>query len=252
MSSLALRRSHGSAFADLPPTLQPFAIAASAPRPDHLRNAAFSGLIYALLAAGVLVFGALAPPVALAQVKPTRPERIFVIDGPAVPRPIERTPMPTGTVGGSVMPSTPNAVVATRADPDQPAAGLSAVDHHGDIPLVGSPAPSTGPTGVGTAPPAATAGPVVHDFSMVGLAVLRRVDPVYPDFARRARIQGPVVLMMTVDERGQPIQVQVLEGHSAFHEAALQAARQWRFEPARVDGRPVSAAFRLTLKFSLR
>jgi protein TonB len=92
----------------------------------------------------------------------------------------------------------------------------------------------------------------VHDFTSVGLAVLRQVDPIYPDFARRARIQGPVVLMMTVDDQGVPIQVQVLEGHVAFHEAARQAARQWRFEPARVNGQPVSAAFRLTLKFSLR
>jgi protein TonB len=252
MSSLALRRGQGSAFADLPPTLQPFAIAASAPRPDHLRNATFSGLIYLLLAAGASLFWTLGPPVALAQVKSTRPERIFVIDGPMAPRPLERTPMASGTAGGSVMPATPNAVVATRADPDQPAAGLSAEDHHGDLPLAGPLAPGTGSTGVGMAPPAAIAGAVVQDFSMVGLAVLRRVDPVYPDFARRARIQGPVVLMMTVDERGQPVQVQVLEGHPVFHEAALQAARQWRFEPARVDGRPVSAAFRLTLKFSLR
>jgi len=86
----------------------------------------------------------------------------------------------------------------------------------------------------------------------VGLAVLRQVDPVYPEFARRARIQGPVVLMMTIDEQGQPIQVQVLEGHPAFHDAARQAARQWRFEPAHVNGRPVMASFRLTLKFTLR
>ena len=93
---------------------------------------------------------------------------------------------------------------------------------------------------------------MVHDFTTVGLAVLRQVDPVYPEFARRARIQGPVVLLMTVDEQGQPIQVQVLEGHPVFREAATQAARQWRFEPARVDGRPVAASFRLTLKFSLR
>jgi protein TonB len=84
------------------------------------------------------------------------------------------------------------------------------------------------------------------------LAVLHQVDPVYPEFARRARIQGPVVLLMSVDEAGRPVRVQVLEGHPVFHEAACQAARQWRFEPARVNGRPEAATFRLTLKFSLR
>jgi protein TonB len=78
------------------------------------------------------------------------------------------------------------------------------------------------------------------------------VEPLYPDFARRARVQGTVVLMMVVDEQGVPIQVRALEGHAALQEAALQAARQWRFEPARLDGRPVSASFRLTLNFRLR
>jgi protein TonB len=95
-------------------------------------------------------------------------------------------------------------------------------------------------------------GSAVHDVTSAGLGVLRQVDPAYPDFARRARIQGTVVLLMTVDELGQPLRVQVLEGHPVFHEAAVQAARQWRFEPARVEGRSVSATFRLTLKFSLR
>lgn len=98
----------------------------------------------------------------------------------------------------------------------------------------------------------AAAGPVIHDFSMTGLAPLHRVDPLYPDFARRARIQGTVVLLMTVDERGVPLQVRALDGHPALQEAAMQAARQWRFEPARLDGRPVAASFRLTLNFRLR
>jgi protein TonB len=93
---------------------------------------------------------------------------------------------------------------------------------------------------------------MVRDFTATGLAVLHQVNPIYPDFARRAHLQGAVVLMMTVDERGYPIQVRVLEGHPVFHEAAQLAARQWRFEPAQMDGRPVPAVFRLTLKFSLR
>jgi protein TonB len=93
---------------------------------------------------------------------------------------------------------------------------------------------------------------LVQDFTSVGLTVLHQVNPAYPEFARHAHIQGAVVLKMTVDERGQPVQVLVLEGHPVFHEAATQAARQWRFEPARLDGRPVMASFQLTLKFSLR
>jgi protein TonB len=87
---------------------------------------------------------------------------------------------------------------------------------------------------------------------MTGLEVVRKVEPSYPTLARLSRIQGTVVLLMTVDEAGLPTQVQVLEGHAALQDAAVRAARQWRFVPARLEGRPVVASFRLTLKFALR
>jgi protein TonB len=93
---------------------------------------------------------------------------------------------------------------------------------------------------------------VIHDFTATAPAILRRVDPIYPDLARRAHVQGTVVLMMIVDDRGVPMQVNILDGPPALQEVALQAARQWRFEPALMDGHPVPASFRLTLNFRLR
>lgn len=245
-------RGQGPAYTDLPPTLQPCAIGASAPPSDHVLIAALSGLVYLLLGGSALAFRSFVPPAVLVAGRITHPERIIEIDGPRVSRQIEHRFIPPSRSGGSVPASASNAVVVTRTDPEHFAATLPREDHRGDLPAMG-PVPS-GPVApaIGSAYPGATAGPVIHDFSMIGLAVRHRVDPLYPDFARRARIQGPVVLMMTVDERGHPVQVQVLEGHPAFHEAAMQAARQWRFEPARLDGRPVAASFRLTLKFLLR
>jgi protein TonB len=252
MFHIAFQRGRGLAFPDLPPTLQPCAIAAAAPSSDHMRAAALSGLIYLLLGGAVLAFTSLASPAALVIGRPTTPERIVEFDGPAVLRPIQRLLNAPSGSGERIPASASNAAVAPRPEPEEAAPALSTENHRGDLPGVG-PAIS-GPLAPANASPNATStvGPSVHDFSMTGLAILRQVDPVYPDFARRARIQGPVVLLMTVDERGQPIHIQVLDGHPAFHEAALQAARQWRFEPARSEGRPVSASFRLTLKFSLR
>ncbi|MDP1831276.1 MAG: energy transducer TonB [Geothrix sp.] len=252
MFSFAPSRGQGPVFEDLPPTLQPCAIAAAAPPQDHLRTAALSGLIYLLIGGAALAFSSLAPPSVLVPGRSTEPERIVEFGGPPMTRPIERIATAPRGSGGSDSASALNAAVAPRADPDQPAATLPTEDHRGDPPATGSAPSGRGAPADGAVAAAATMGPVIHDFSMTGLAVLRRVDPLYPDFARWARIQGPVVLMMTVDERGQPVQVQVLEGHRAFHEVAVQAARQWRFEPARLDGRPVAASFRLTLKFSLR
>jgi protein TonB len=88
------------------------------------------------------------------------------------------------------------------------------------------------------------------DVNMV--RILHQVTPGYPALARMTHVQGAVVLLMTIDETGAPTEVKVLEGHPGLQEAALQAARQWRFEPARVEGRPVPASFRLTLNFRLQ
>ena len=251
MFSFALPRGRGSVYSDLPPTLQPGAIAAAAARPDHLRTAALSGLVYLMLGGAALAFSALAPRSVLPPIHFTGSGRTVVIEGPTTPAVLRPGPAPSVMPAASTQATAGAPVVAQTAVPDQPAAGLATEDHHAD-PMGAGAGPSASQASTGVPAVALVTGLGVHDFSMVGLAVLQRVDPLYPEFARRARIQGPVVLLMTVDERGLPIQVQVLEGHPVFHEAALQAARRWRFEPARSEGQPVSASFRLTLKFSLR
>jgi protein TonB len=246
----AFPRGQGSAFKDLPPTLQPCAIAALAPASDHFRVATITGLIYGVLVAATAILSSLAPHRILAPPRPPDVWRPVILDPVAtVTRSIFQS-TPAGTREGAPIAGPVTPAPAPTEEPGTAAAGLPTEDHHQD--QVGS---GTGITGL-PAPPGNSPGPStgsgVYDLTSAGLTVLRQVDPVYPDFARRARIQGIVVLLMTVDESGQPLRVQVLEGHSVFHEAAVLAARQWRFEPARLEGRPVSASFRLTLKFSLR
>ncbi len=251
MFHVAFPRGQGPVFPDLPPTLLPCAVAISAPPSDHLRAATFSSLIYGSLVAAMLALSSLSSPLSLVPLRP--PDR-----GPTViyePQNGFRVTLPqpaAGRTGGGTPEATSPAPPALPTEsPAQAPAGLPTENHAMDPVATGSGGPGAaaalGPPSTGTA-----LGSGAQDFTAVGLAVLRQVDPVYPDFARKARIQGPVVLLMTVDEGGQPIQVQVLEGHPAFHEAAKQAARQWRFEPARMNGRPVSAAFRLTIRFSLK
>lgn len=253
MFHVAFPRGQGPVYEDLPPTLQPCAVAHAAPHTDRLRTAALSGLIYVLLGGGLAIVASLAPPLALAPAPPITGGRTVTFEGPVIPPLIQRV-LPQGGSGGTSTASPPSTANPAPQQPDPTSApgGLSTEDHHNDVPLgagspTGSPASTSGP-GLSSGP----AGPAVREYSTTSLAVLRQVDPIYPAFARQAHIQGPVVLKMTVDERGQPIQVEVLEGHPVFHEAARQAARQWRFEPARVDGQAVVATFKLTLKFSLR
>ncbi len=252
MFHVAFPRGQGPAFPDLPPTLQPGAVALAAPRPEHARAALLTSLVYLLLGAGLVLAGS-----AVQQVVPVPPPtttRPFPIEIPGPPRvrlPEVRSTPPSRSGPLEANPAAP-APPQTAAPPNEAPAALPTENHAGDRPATASQPGRPGRPGMEAPGGPGETSTTPRDFGATGLAILHQVEPVYPDFARHARIQGPVVLRLTVDTQGQPTLVEVLEGHPAFHQAALQAARQWRFEPAQVDGRPVTATFKLTLNFRLR
>lgn len=250
MFPFASERSLRPAFTDLPPTLQPCAIAAAAPPADHLRAATLSLLLYLLIVAALQGLSSLSPSPPLVAVIPPEPGPTIVYEPPELRVMIPAVGDSPGR-GGLLATALPVPPVKAPEVPSEAPAGMPTENHVLD-PVASGRGGSGAPSSQGGVQGDAHAGSTIQDFTSLGLAVLRRVDPIYPDFARRSRIQGPVVLMLTVDELGQPTQVQVLQGHPVFHDVALQAARQWRFEPARLGGRPVAASFRLTLNFSLR
>jgi protein TonB len=62
--------------------------------------------------------------------------------------------------------------------------------------------------------------------------------PVYPAKALKERVRGLVIVQVLVQEDGGVREVRIERGARAdLNEAALEAARHWRFEPARKDGR---------------
>ena len=80
----------------------------------------------------------------------------------------------------------------------------------------------------------------------------KAVQPVYPPHLKKERITGSVVIVMIIDEEGLPNQVSIENStHEAFSTAAIEAARQWRFEPGMKDGNPVKTRVRLPLSFEL-
>jgi protein TonB len=81
---------------------------------------------------------------------------------------------------------------------------------------------------------------------------LRMVAPAYPEAARRAHVQGAVVLALVVDKRGHVADVSVVNTSSSLlNEAAVDAARQWIYAPTLVDGVPVRLRVQVTVTFSL-
>ncbi len=65
---------------------------------------------------------------------------------------------------------------------------------------------------------------------------LRSPAPAYPELARQAQIQGLVILGVTVDESARPVDIRILRGIPILNEAAVEALKTWRYEPATVDG----------------
>jgi len=69
--------------------------------------------------------------------------------------------------------------------------------------------------------------------------VILRVPPIYPEDALRKRIRGRIVLRVLVSAAGEPVDIRVEKGRVPLTQAAIDAVRQWRFEPAKKAGKPV-------------
>jgi len=83
--------------------------------------------------------------------------------------------------------------------------------------------------------------------------VIEKVNPRYPEEARKAKIMGEVIVETVINEKGTVDDIQVVESpDELLSEAAVEAIRQWTFEPALCDGRPMGVYYNITLKFHLK
>lgn len=81
--------------------------------------------------------------------------------------------------------------------------------------------------------------------------LIKEVKPVYPDVARKALVQGVVVLEAHIDKAGKVKDLEVVSGHPLFNQAAMDAVRQWEYVPYMPDGTPREVAFTVTVTFRL-
>ena len=82
--------------------------------------------------------------------------------------------------------------------------------------------------------------------------LVRRIEPGYPELAREAHVEGVVILEATTDIYGRVVSVRVLRGHALLDAAAVDAVRQWVYEPLLVNGRPRPVTFTVTVRFVLK
>jgi len=82
---------------------------------------------------------------------------------------------------------------------------------------------------------------------------IHQVAPKYPRSERRHRISGDCTLQMIIDSEGVPQNVHVVKSLEAgLDQSAIDAVRQWRYNPASVDGVPVPVESRVIVKFQLK
>ena len=199
-----------------------------------------------------------APPAAQAKPVARRPE-----SAPEAVRSVEpeatKVQRPAETVGDK-RESTPAPAASTPAEkPVQESAPPPEVKE--SVPPAAAQAVTPPPAEVKQPPAVKPSPPSVQRGQLVPLnevsqkpSVVRRVMPVYPEIARRLKIEGSVTVNALIDESGNVIDTEVIKGiknDSGTHRAAEAAVRKWRFNPALVNGVPVKVWMPVALVFKV-
>ena len=73
------------------------------------------------------------------------------------------------------------------------------------------------------------------------------------EIARKARIQGVVIVEAIIDKTGNVTNVKILKGlPMGLDQAAADAVKKWKFKPATLNGKPVAVIYNLTVNFRLQ
>jgi periplasmic protein TonB len=108
--------------------------------------------------------------------------------------------------------------------------------------------------GAGTAPPPPpkmTPKRVTVGGNVQAARLVNRVQPIYPPLARQTRISGTVKLHAIIGKSGAVEQLTVVSGHPLLVQSALDAVRQWRYQPTLLNGEPVEVDTEIDVIFSL-
>jgi TonB family protein len=102
-------------------------------------------------------------------------------------------------------------------------------------------------------PPGPSTGPIQIAGNVRAPERIYAPDPVYPEEARQARVQGVVILQTIINAVGKVTDIKVLKGlPSGLTEAAVEAVSKWEFRPATLEGKPVAVYYMVTITFSVQ
>ncbi|QEE27881.1 M56 family metallopeptidase [Terriglobus albidus] len=93
--------------------------------------------------------------------------------------------------------------------------------------------------------------PIRVSASIMAGQIVSTVNPVYPEAARKARIEGTVVLHAIISETGDVMALQVLSGPTALLDSAIDAVQQWKYKPYLLNGQPIEVSTTISVTYSI-
>jgi len=93
--------------------------------------------------------------------------------------------------------------------------------------------------------------PAQIEQSITKWYIEKQVPPKYPEKAREMRVQGAVVLKVILSKKGKIKEITVVSGHPLLVPAAMDAVKQWKYKPYRVQGHAVEAWTDVVVNFTL-
>jgi len=81
--------------------------------------------------------------------------------------------------------------------------------------------------------------------------MVRQITPVYPQIAKTAHVQGTVVLHAIIAKDGTVQELQYISGPALLMRSAMDAVRQWRYQPTLLNGEPVEVDTTISVVFTL-
>ncbi|MFN7982549.1 MAG: energy transducer TonB [Vicinamibacterales bacterium] len=113
-------------------------------------------------------------------------------------------------------------------------------------PAAPAPTPAAAPA---TPPPAANTPAPAPQQVLREPVLVSSTRPVYPEYARRTGTLGDVELDITIDENGRVTRAVPVSGPTVLRSSAVAAVQQWKYQPAAVNGAPVSSRRRVRVTF---
>jgi len=115
------------------------------------------------------------------------------------------------------------------------------------------PPPPTGTSGISISPISSSSPAITRIGGDVAQAnLISSVQPAYPPLARAAQVQGVVLLQAQISKDGIVEDLRVISGHALLNDAAIEAVRQWRYQPQTMNGQAIPVVTTIAVNFALR